>query len=40
MDVNKLMLSRIFDTTERLDTPLFQSAYGNRPLLFALHLFH
>jgi hypothetical protein len=27
MDVNKLMLSRIFDTTERLDAPLFQRPY-------------
>jgi hypothetical protein len=24
MDVNKLMVSRIFDSTERLDAPLFQ----------------
>jgi hypothetical protein len=27
MDVNKLMLSRIFDSTERLDAPLFQRPY-------------
>jgi hypothetical protein len=27
MDVNKLMLSRIFDTNERLDAPLFQRPY-------------
>jgi len=27
MDVNKLMLRSIFDTTERLDAPLFQRPY-------------
>lgn len=27
MDVTKLMLSRIFDTNERLEAPLFQRPY-------------
>ena len=27
MDVTKLMLSRLFDTTERLEAPLFQRPY-------------
>jgi hypothetical protein len=27
MDVNKLILSRIFDTTDSLDAPLFQRPY-------------